>query len=93
MDEFKLHATSEDKMSFIYADGKTGELVDILPSRTLNELTVYFNRTLLEERQKVKFLVTDMNAAYFQLTKEDFPSADPKVLKIEKSHEISLLKH
>ncbi|MGY3704422.1 hypothetical protein BW731_10150 [Vagococcus martis] len=63
-------------MSFICADGKTGELVYILPSRKLNKLTVYFNRTPLEERQKVKFLVTDMNAACFQLTKKVFPSAN-----------------
>ncbi len=57
-------------------DGKTGELVDILPSRTLNKLTIYFNRTPLEERKKVKFLVTDMNYAYFQLTKRGFPTAN-----------------
>ncbi|MGX6969348.1 ISL3 family transposase [Vagococcus bubulae] len=75
VDEFRSHATNEDKMSFICADGKTGELVDILPSRKLDKLTVYFNRTPLEERKKVKFLVTDMNAAYFQLTKKVFPTA------------------
>ncbi|MGX6966219.1 ISL3 family transposase [Vagococcus teuberi] len=76
VDEFKSHASREDKMSFICADGKTGELVDILPSRTLNKLTVYFNRMPLEEQKKVKFLVTDMNAAYFQLTKTGFPTAN-----------------
>lgn len=33
VDEFRSHAGYEDKMSFICTDGKTGELVDILPSR------------------------------------------------------------
>ncbi|MGY3704447.1 hypothetical protein BW731_10285 [Vagococcus martis] len=65
--EFRSHASYEDKMSFICADGKTGELVDILLSRKLDKIIPYFNRSPLEEREKVNFLVTDMNAAYFQL--------------------------
>lgn len=75
VDEFRSHASYEDKMSFICADGESGDLVDILPSRKLEKLIPYFNRSPLEEREKVKFLVTDMNAAYFQLTKKVFPSA------------------
>ncbi|MFI3806166.1 ISL3 family transposase, partial [Vagococcus fluvialis] len=75
VDEFRSHASYEDKMSFICADGETGELVDILPSRKLDKIIPYFNRSPLEEREKVKFLVTDMNAAYFQLTKNVFPTA------------------
>lgn len=75
VDEFRSHASYEDKMSFICADGETGELVDILPSRRLDKIIPYFNRSPLEEREKVKFLVTDMNAAYFQLTKNVFPTA------------------
>ena len=52
VDEFGSHTNREDKMSFICADRKTGELIDILPSRKLNKLTVYFNRTPLEVRLK-----------------------------------------
>lgn len=33
IDEFRYHYSSEDTMSFIYADGKTGKLINILPSR------------------------------------------------------------
>ncbi len=33
-------------------DGKTGELVDILPSRTLNKLTVYFKIVRLWRNEK-----------------------------------------
>jgi transposase len=66
VDEFHSHASIEDKMSFICADGETGKF-DALPTRKLPRLTSYFlGCTNLEE---VEFLVTDMNVAYFQLTK------------------------
>lgn len=74
VDEFRSHASSEDKMSFICADGKTGKLVDILPSRKLAKLTNYFKQ--YPHPDQVKLLVTDMNAAYFQLTKSVFTSAE-----------------
>lgn len=72
--EFRSHASSEDKMSFICADGKTGKLVDILPSRKLAKLTNYFKQ--YPHPDQVKLLVTDMNAAYLQLTKSVFTSAE-----------------
>ena len=87
VDEFRSHATYEDKMSFICANGETGELVDVLPSRRLDKLMNYFNRSPKEKREQVKFLVTDMNAAYFQLTKKIFPCA---ALVIDRFH---IVKH
>ncbi|HFJ7979259.1 TPA: ISL3 family transposase, partial [Enterococcus faecium] len=33
VDEFRSHASIEDKMSFICADGETGQLIDVLPTR------------------------------------------------------------
>ncbi|AQP52862.1 ISL3 family transposase [Vagococcus penaei] len=53
-----------------------------------HKLTTYFNRSPLEEREKVKFLVTDMNAAYFQLTKRVFPNAS---LIIDRFHVVKHL--
>lgn len=44
VDEFRSHASSEDKISFICADGKTGKLVNIIPSRKLAILTNYFKQ-------------------------------------------------
>ena len=73
VDEFRSHASIEDKMSFICADGKTGKLVDILPTRKLNRLMHYFMEN--PSRINVRYLVTDMNAAYDQLTKRVFPNA------------------
>ncbi|OTN75077.1 transposase [Enterococcus sp. 8G7_MSG3316] len=73
VDEFRSHASSEDKMSFICADGESGQLIDILPTRKLPRLTAYFEKCT--NNDQVKFLVTDMNAAYFQLTKTVLPNA------------------
>lgn len=85
VDEFRSHTSLEDKMSFICADGETGKLVDILPTRKLNRLKSYFSQYL--NPYDVEFLVTDMNAAYFQLTKDIFPTAK---LVIDRFH---IVKH
>ncbi|MGG5307753.1 transposase [Enterococcus pernyi] len=69
----RLHTSIADKMSFICADGETGNLIDILPTRKLPRLTNYFLGCTNPE--EVKFLVTDRNAAYFQLTKNVLPNA------------------
>lgn len=71
VDEFRSHTSLEDKMSFICANGETGELVDILPSRKLKNLLHYFRKC--PNKSEVNFLVTDMNAAYFQLIPQVFP--------------------
>lgn len=73
VDEFRSHASIEDKMSFICADGETGKLIDVLHTRKLPRLTSYFLGCTNPE--EVEFLVTDMNAAYFQLTKRVLPNA------------------
>ncbi|WEB82267.1 ISL3 family transposase [Vagococcus lutrae] len=73
VDEFRSHCSSEDTMSFICADGITGNLINILPSRKLTQLTAHFKK--YPNPNDVKLLVTDMNAAYFQLTKSVFTSA------------------
>lgn len=73
IDKFRSHASSEDKMSFICTDGKTGKLMDIFPSRKLAKLTNYFKP--YSHPNQVKFLAPDMNTAYFQLTKSVFKSA------------------
>ena len=69
VDEFRSHTSIEYKMSFICANGETGNLIDILPTRKLPQLTNYFLGCTNPE--EVKFLVTNMNTAYFQLTKRE----------------------
>lgn len=85
VDEFRSHARTEDKMSFICADGETGQLIDVLPSRKLSKLTTHFKQ--FSTTESVEFLVTDMNAAYFQLLKHVFPNAQ---LIVDRFH---IIKH
>ena len=85
VDEFRSHTCKEDKMSFICADGETGKLIEILPTRKLPRLTNYFLNCTNPET--VEYLVTDMNAAYFQLTKSVLPNAK---LVIDRFH---IVKH
>lgn len=73
VDEFRSHVALEDKMSFICADGETGALVDVLPTRKLSRLNTFFLNC--KNPHEVTYLVTDMNAAYFQLTKKVLPNA------------------
>ena len=67
VDEFRSHCSSEDTMSFICARWYNRKLINILPSRKLTQLTAHFKK--YPNPNDVKLLVTDMNAAYFQLTK------------------------
>ena len=85
VDEFRSHASLEDKMSFICADGESGKLVDILPTRKLSALRTYFLGCTNPDQ--VDYLVTDMNAAYCQLTKKVLPNAK---LVIDRFH---IVKH
>ncbi|MGC3595951.1 transposase, partial [Enterococcus faecium] len=61
VDEFRSHASIEDKMSFICAVGETGQLIDVLPTRKLPRFTSYFLGCA--NREEVNCFVTDMNAA------------------------------
>lgn len=86
VDEFRSHAPYEDKMSFICADGETGELIDILPSRKEHYLETHFQRHYPRQLDQVKFIVTDMNAPYFKLAKSCFKHS--KII-IDRFHVVS----
>ncbi|MRW25117.1 transposase, partial [Staphylococcus aureus] len=72
-DYCRSHGSIAAKMSFICADGETGKLIDVLPTRKLPRLTSYFLGCTNPE--EVECLVTDMSAAYVQLTKHVLPNA------------------
>jgi transposase len=74
-DEFKSVKKVAGKMSFIYMDGKTREIVDIVPNRQLGALENYFNKFPLKVRQTVKWVVIDMYAPYKTLIQRVFPNA------------------
>jgi transposase len=75
MDEFSATKDCESKMAFVFSDGKTGEILDILDDRRSRSLTSYFLNFPREERLKVKYVVMDMNAGYPAVVKAVFPQA------------------
>lgn len=71
-DEFK---SVSKKLSFIYMDAETHQVLDVLPDRKLTTLRLHFGRYAYKTRLKVKTIVIDMNAPYFTLINELFPKA------------------
>jgi len=74
-DEFKSTKDVEGAMSFIYCDGSTHEILDILPDRRKGELEKYFSRFPLKTRARVKTISIDMYKPYIELIKKLFPNA------------------
>lgn len=87
-DEFKSVKSVNGAMSFIYADGDTHEVIDILPDRRKHYLKLHFQKYPLKVREQVKLIVIDMNAAYEFAIKELFPNA--RVL-IDRFHIVQLV--
>jgi len=75
MDEIKSTKDAKGAMSFVFMDGTRKEFMDILESRTINDLTKYFNRYSKKAREHVKIIVTDMNYTYPKLAGTVFPNA------------------
>lgn len=74
-DEFRSVKGVKGKMSFIYMDSETGNIVNIVPNRTLTYLKSYFFQYPLEVRKKVKTICIDMYEPYIQLIRACFPNA------------------
>lgn len=74
-DEFKSVKSVEYKMSFIYMDGSTGKVMDIVQNRQLTYLKSYFFRFPLKVRRNVKTVCIDMYEPYIQLINSCFPNA------------------
>jgi transposase len=76
MDEFSATKDCESKMAFVFSDGLTGEILDILDDRRSHSLVKYFLDFDRTERLKVKHVVMDMNAGYPNVVKQVFPKAE-----------------
>ncbi|WP_208560772.1 ISL3 family transposase [Marinilactibacillus kalidii] len=87
-DEFKSVKNVKGSMSFIYADGDTHEVIDILPDRRKAYLKLHFQKYPLKVRKQVKFVVIDMNAAYEFFIRELFPNAK---MIIDRFHIVQLI--
>ena len=73
---YAFHHKGEDsKYVFMMIDFKTGNPIDILPSRKLDYLRSYYLSIPEEERKNVKMVATDMYKEYRTLVREMFRSA------------------
>lgn len=66
IDEFKWN-TGYYKYQVSIMDGKTRKLIDIIECRCKTHLLDYFNKFSLNERKKVKYVVTDLWRTYKDL--------------------------
>jgi transposase len=74
IDEFKGN-TGYYKYQVSLMDGKTRKPVDIIECRYKHYLFDYFKKFSLEERKKVKYVVTDLWLTYKDLANTYFPNA------------------
>ena len=65
--EFKNLSYGKGKYACLLLNYQTGEIVDVLPSRRLDYLQSYFNKIPNEEKENVKFLISDMYDGYKHL--------------------------
>lgn len=75
-DEFKSVKNAKGAMSFIFVDGDSRKIVDIIENRQLPELIKYFSRFSHKTRASVKNIVIDMYMPYFVLIKKLFSNAN-----------------
>lgn len=87
-DEFKSVKSADGAMSFHMCDGITGQTIDIIEDRRLNNLIKYFHYYDYKTRSKVKFVVIDMYSPYVSLIKRMFPNAS---IIIDKFHLTQLI--
>jgi len=75
IDEVFLNLSSDCKYALVIMDFRTGEIIDILPSRRKVYTEDYFLSIPRNERKNVKFLICDMYSPYINYTIDYFPNA------------------
>lgn len=90
IDEVHTEIVSYSKYSMIILDFITGQPIDMLPSRQKRDTEEYFSSIPLEERRKVKYLVTDMYNPYLAFAESYFPNA---ICAVDSYHVIQWLIH
>ncbi|WP_162259322.1 transposase, partial [Levilactobacillus paucivorans] len=88
MDEIKSTRDAKGAMSFIFMDGIKHKFMDILDSRTIHDLEIYFKRYTKEARDSVKVIVTDINYTYPKLIKSVFKNA---IVVTDRFHIVNLI--
>ena len=75
LDEFKNLKSADGKYAFLILDPLSHKVIDVLSDRKTETLEKYFYSISIEERKKVKYIVSDMYYAYRTLIKQVFPDA------------------
>ena len=79
VDEVYLDMDDYCKYSLVIQDFHTGDPIDLLRSRRTNVTEPYFTSIPIEERLKVKYLISDMYNPYIAYVEKYFPNATPVV--------------
>lgn len=74
IDEFK-GSSIEGKLIFIIVNPIDNEVIDILPSKKQTYLIDYLKKIDIKEREKVKYVVTDLCPVYLYIIKSMFSKA------------------
>lgn len=75
IDEVFLNISPEYKYAVVIMDFTTGTILDIVPSRRKEIMHNYFMSIPKEERNNVKYLISDMYSTYINYTKNYFPNS------------------
>ena len=75
IDEFKNVSSGKGKYACILVSISNHDIVDVLEDRTIDTLSSYFSKISREERQKVKFFVSDMYDGYKNIHDSYFPNS------------------
>lgn len=75
IDEVFLDMDSDGKYALVLIDFVSGEIIDLVTSRVNKITEPYFTSIPKVERFKVKYLISDMYAPYFEYVNKYFPNA------------------
>lgn len=74
IDEVCLNISPDEKYAFVIMDFISGEIVDIVHNRWMNTLERYFLSIPLDERKKVKGIISDAYKNYLEKIPNYFPN-------------------
>jgi len=75
IDEFKNLKNGFGKYAFIMVDPINHKLLDTFPNRRIDNLIKYFSKIPIQERLRVKVVISDLWDSYRRLVKTVFPRA------------------
>lgn len=79
VDEVYLDMADDCKYALVIQNFITGEAIDLVISRKQNVTQPYFFGIPLEERARVRYLISDMYNEYIRYVDNYFPNAEPVV--------------